>query len=129
MYYDYQEDSVDVNSQHHIQAIIVGHKMGGTSIMPSLPSLPSPTDNNVYSPSNTSYPVHVDNSSLEPNEKIKFTPDYKASEPVFWHVFKELANENDNGLVSCDKLQERLISTGELDAGEYFDDRAHGKNW
>jgi hypothetical protein len=85
--------------------------------MPSLPSLPSPTDNNVYSPSNTSYPVHVDNSSLEPNEKIKFTPDYKASEPIFWHVFKELANEN-NGLVSYDKLQERLISTGELDAGE-----------
>jgi hypothetical protein len=45
------------------------------------------------------------------------TPDFKASEPVFWHVFKELANENDNGLVSCDKLQERLIATGKLDAG------------
>jgi hypothetical protein len=49
-------------------------------------------------------------------KKIKFTPDYKASEPVFWRVFKELANEN-NGLVRYDNLQERLISTGKLDAG------------
>jgi hypothetical protein len=76
--------------------------------MPSLPSLPSPN--------NTSYPLPVDSSSLEPREKIKFTPDYKANEPVFWRVFKELANEN-SGLVSYDKLQERLIATGKLDAG------------
>jgi hypothetical protein len=53
---------------------------------------------------------------LEPNKEIKFTPDYKASEPVFWRVFKELANENNNGLVSYYNLQERLISTGKLDA-------------
>jgi hypothetical protein len=78
---------------------------------PSLPSLPSPTDSNVGS-----YPVHTDYSSLEPNKEIKFTPDYKANEPIFWRVFKELANEN-NGLVSYYKLQERLISTGKLDAG------------
>jgi hypothetical protein len=58
---------------------------------------------------------------LEPKEEkrqeIKFTPDDKASEPVFWHIFKELANENNNGLVSYYNLQERLISTGKLDAG------------
>ena len=52
----------------------------------------------------------------EEQEGIKFTPDFKANEPVFWHVFKELANAN-NGLVNYDKLQERLISTGKLDAG------------
>jgi hypothetical protein len=49
--------------------------------------------------------------------EIKFTPDYEASEPTFWRVFKELANAN-NGLVSYYNLQERLISTGKLDAGE-----------
>ena len=49
--------------------------------------------------------------------KIKFTPDYKANEPVFWHIFNELS-KNNNGLVAYDKLQERLISTGKLDAGE-----------
>jgi hypothetical protein len=49
--------------------------------------------------------------------EIKFTPDYEANEPVFWRVFKEIANGND-GLVEYDKLQERLISTGKLDAGE-----------
>jgi hypothetical protein len=48
---------------------------------------------------------------------IKFTPDYKAREPIFWQVFKELSNNN-NGLVSYDKLQERLISTGKFYAGE-----------
>jgi hypothetical protein len=108
--YSYPKNSTNVNSQSSIiQAIIVGHKTGGASIMPSLPSLPSP--------SNTSYLSPVDNTSLEPPEKkIKFTPDFKASEPVFWHVFKELSNDN-NGLVTYDKLQERLISTGKLDAG------------
>jgi hypothetical protein len=54
---------------------------------------------------------------LEPNEDLKFTPDYEANEPTFWRVFKELANAN-NGLVSYYNLQERLISTGRLDAGE-----------
>ncbi|HJT47945.1 MAG TPA: hypothetical protein VJ729_07155 [Nitrososphaeraceae archaeon] len=49
--------------------------------------------------------------------EIKFTPDYKANEPAFFRVFKELANAN-NGLVTYYNLQERLISTGKLDAGE-----------
>ena len=49
--------------------------------------------------------------------EIKFTPDYKANELVFWHIFKELS-KNNNGLVAYDKLQERLISTGKLDAGK-----------
>jgi hypothetical protein len=48
--------------------------------------------------------------------EIKFTPDFDASEPPFWRVFKELVNAN-NGLVSYYNLQERLISTGKLDAG------------
>lgn len=76
-----------------------------------MPSLPSPTDNNLGS-----YPVHIDYSSLEPNEEIKFTPDYKANERIFLRVFKELANEN-NGSVSYYKLQERLISNGKFDSG------------
>jgi hypothetical protein len=50
---------------------------------------------------------------LEPREEIKFTPDYK----VFWIVFKDLSKNDDKGLVSYYKLQERLISTGKLDAG------------
>jgi hypothetical protein len=50
-------------------------------------------------------------------EEIKFTPDYEANEPVFWRVFKELANENNKGLVTYYNLQERLISIGKLDAG------------
>jgi translation elongation factor EF-G len=82
--------------------------MGGVSIMPSLHSLPSPN--------NTSYPVTVANSILDQPGKIKFTPDYEANEPVFWRVFKELANEH-NGLVSYDLLQGGLISSGKLDAG------------
>ena len=49
--------------------------------------------------------------------EIKFTPDYKANEAVFWHIFKELS-KSDNGLVAYDKLQERLIATAKLDAGE-----------
>ena len=61
----------------------------------------------------------MNNSSLESSEKeeIKFTPDYKAGEPIFLHVFKELSNDN-NGLVSYDKLQERLVSTGKFYVGE-----------
>jgi hypothetical protein len=54
---------------------------------------------------------------LQPNEEIKFTPDYNTNEPIFWRVFNDLS-KNNNGLVSYDKLQERLISTGKLDAGE-----------
>lgn len=53
---------------------------------------------------------------MEPNKDIKFTPDYKANEPIFWHVFNDLS-KNNNGLVAYDKLQERLISTGKLYAG------------
>jgi hypothetical protein len=53
----------------------------------------------------------------EDRKKIKFTPDYEANEPVFWRAFKELANENNKGLVTYYNLQERLISTGKLDAG------------
>ena len=52
---------------------------------------------------------------MEPREEIKFTPDYEANEPIFWHIFKELSKDN-NGLVAYDKLQESLISTGKLDA-------------
>ena len=53
---------------------------------------------------------------MEPNKDIKFTPDYKANDPIFWRVFNELSNNN-NGLVAYDKLQDRLISTGKFDAG------------
>jgi hypothetical protein len=108
----YSKDSTNINNQSSIiEGVIVGYTTGGASVMPSLPSLPSPIDDNI-----ASYPVHVDYSSLEPNQEIKFTPDYKANEPVFWHVFKELADAN-NGRVIYYNLQERLISTGKLDAG------------
>jgi hypothetical protein len=57
-------------------------------------------------------------TSQEPKKlEIKFTPDYEAGKPIFLHVFKELAKD-DNGLVHYDKLQERLISTGKFYAGE-----------
>jgi hypothetical protein len=104
--YSYPKDGSNINTQC---AIIVGYKTGGASIMPSLPSLPSPTDN-------TSYPNHIHSSNLEQPEKIKFTPDYEANESVFWRIFKELANEH-NGFVSYNLLQGGLISTGKLDAG------------
>ena len=99
----------DINSQSSIiETMIVGHKTGRVSIMPSLPS-----------PSNTSYSPHIDNSSLERSgkQKLKFTPDFEASEPVFWRVFREIANAN-NGLVYYDKLQERLVSTGKFFVGD-----------
>ena len=35
----------------------------------------------------------------------------------YFGIFSELP-KNNNGLVAYDKLQERLISTGKLDAGE-----------
>jgi hypothetical protein len=35
----------------------------------------------------------------------KFTPDYKANEPIFWQVFKELS-KNNSWLVSYDTLEE-----------------------
>ena len=44
-------------------------------------------------------------------KEIKFTPDYKVGEPIFWHAFKELS-KNNNESVTYDRLQERLISTG-----------------
>jgi hypothetical protein len=49
--------------------------------------------------------------------EIKFTPDYEANEPIFWSDFNDLS-KNNNGLVAYYTLQERLISTGKLDAGE-----------
>jgi hypothetical protein len=49
--------------------------------------------------------------------EVKFTLDYKANEPTFWSVFKDLSKYN-NGLVAYYTLQERLIFTGKLDAGE-----------
>ena len=55
---------------------------------------------------------------MEPREEIEFTPDYEANEPVFWKVFNDLSKSDDNGLVIYYKLQERLIWTGKLDAGE-----------
>ena len=58
-------------------------------------------------------------NSMEPREEeIKFTPDFKASEPVFWHVFEELLNDDGNGLVDHYKLHGRLLSTGKFFAGE-----------
>jgi hypothetical protein len=50
-------------------------------------------------------------------EQIKFTPDYEGGKPIFWHVFKELSNNN-NGSVSYYNLQERLVSTGQFFVGE-----------
>ena len=44
--------------------------------------------------------------------EIKFTPDYKTNEPVFWAFLM-----TSDGLVAYDKLQERLMSTEKLDAG------------
>jgi hypothetical protein len=74
--YSYLKDSLNVNSQSSIiQAILVGNKWRGASIMPSL-----------RSPANTST---IDNSNLEPEKKIKFTPDYNEKEPVFWRTFFE----------------------------------------
>jgi hypothetical protein len=60
---------------------------------------------------------------LEPKEDvegIKFSLDYEAKEPIFWHVFEKLSNDgNDgNGLVDYEKLQERLLSTGKFYAGD-----------
>jgi hypothetical protein len=57
---------------------------------------------------------------LEPKEEvkdIKFSLNYEEKEPVFWRIFEELSNDN-NGLVDYDKLQERLISTGQFFVGE-----------
>jgi hypothetical protein len=53
----------------------------------------------------------------EVEEEIKFSPDYKEKEPIFWHVFEELPSDN-NGLVDFDNLQQRLVSTGQFFVGE-----------
>ena len=50
--------------------------------------------------------------------EIKFTPNYKAGEPIFWRVFDKLSKDNVDGLVNYGKLQERLISTGKFYAGD-----------
>jgi hypothetical protein len=49
------------------------------------------------------------------NEGIKFTPDCNEKEPIFWRVIEELSS---NGLVDYDKLQQRLVSTGQFFVGE-----------
>jgi hypothetical protein len=41
-----------------------------------------------------------------PTWKIKFTPDYKANEPIFWRVFNDLSKDNNDRLVAYDKLRE-----------------------
>jgi hypothetical protein len=57
------------------------------------------------------------NTELKPKKlEIKFTPDYEAGKPIFYRVFEDLAKDN-NGLVHYDRLQDRLIATGKLDAG------------
>lgn len=50
----------------------------------------------------------------ETGQKIKFTPDFKANEPTFWRVFKELANENMDWLLMINYKKD--IATGKLDA-------------
>jgi hypothetical protein len=51
-------------------------------------------------------------------QKIKFTPDYEAGEPIFWHVFEELSNDGGNGLVDHYKLHGRLLSIGKFYLGD-----------
>ena len=70
-----------------------------------------PTNDN-----NSSLSTADHKSDLEPKKlEIKFTPDYNEKEPVFWRVIDELSND---GLVNYDKLQQGLVSTGQLFAGE-----------
>jgi hypothetical protein len=71
------------------------------------------TDPNTPNNNSPDMDVTPQNGALE----IKFTPDFEASKPVFWHVFEELAN-NGNGFVAYDKLQDRLVSTGKFFVGE-----------
>ena len=75
--------------------------------------IPSTTENS-YNLSNNHDDSNIDQ---KPKKEIKFTPDYEAGEPIFWRVFGELSNDY-NELVSYDKLQERLISTGKFYAGD-----------
>ena len=61
------------------------------------------------------------NTNLESKkQEIKFTPDYKAGEPIFRRIFEELAKDSGNELVDHYKLQERLISTGKFYASDAF---------
>jgi hypothetical protein len=58
------------------------------------------------------------NKPCEPEKReIKFTPDYEAGKPIFSQVFEDLAKDN-NGLVYYDKLQDRLVSTGQFFVGD-----------
>ncbi|MFL6471647.1 MAG: hypothetical protein ACJ71H_12455 [Nitrososphaeraceae archaeon] len=84
--------------------------------------MPLTTDDNSSLPNNNTSDLNYNSSStgLEPKEEgegIKFTPDYEEKEPVFWCIFEELSNDG-NGLVDYYKLQERLLSTGILYAGD-----------
>jgi hypothetical protein len=42
---------------------------------------------------NIEYPLTLE------SKEIKFTPDYKASEPIFWYAFKDLSKNDNNGFV------------------------------
>ena len=53
---------------------------------------------------------------MEPREEIKFTPDYEASEPVFWTVFRDLSRTMIMDWLATTNYKKRLISTGKLDA-------------
>jgi hypothetical protein len=73
---------------------------------------PSTTENNDNLSNDNS------NTPQEPKKlEIKFTPDYEAEKPIFFRVFEDLAKDN-NGLVTFDKLQERLVSTGKFFVGD-----------
>jgi hypothetical protein len=80
------------------------------------------TNDNSSLPNNNSPDLNDNGSniSLEPTEEpeeIKFSLDYEVSEPIFWRVFEEPSNDN-NELVSYDKLQERLVSTRKFFVGD-----------
>ena len=85
--------------------------------------MPLTTDDNSSLPNNNTSDLNDNSSStgLEPKEEgegIKFTPDYEAGEPIFWHVFEELSNDGGNGLVDHYKLHGRLLSTGKFYVGD-----------
>lgn len=66
---------------------------------------------------NTSSPSIADpGADLVPSQAIKFTAEYNEKEPIFWRVIGEISY--DDGLVEYDKLQERLVATGQFYVGE-----------